>query len=105
MPSIILGKDVSIAGVSGARSLTVNNTAVEADCTRFGDTSRKFRKVMIEQSIEVECVDSPGVSVGATFALTGSQTGNVTYVVTNVTESQPLDDIVTFTVSASRTNQ
>jgi hypothetical protein len=100
--SVQLGKDVTITGISNARTVTVNNSAAEVDVTKLGDTSRKFRKAMIEQTVEVECVDDPGVDVGDTFTLAGSSTGNVVYVVTNVAEADPIDGIKTFTVSASR---
>lgn len=101
--SVQLGKDVTISGVSNARSCTVTNTASDVDVTKFGDTSRKFRKALIEQTIEVECVDTPGVSIGGTFTISGTTTGDATYICTNVGESQPLDGIVTYTVSGSRT--
>jgi hypothetical protein len=100
--SVQLGKDVTITGVSNARTVTVNNSSAEVDVTKFGDSSRKFRKALIEQTVEVECVDDPGVEVGDIFTLTGSNTGNVKYVVTNVAEADPIDGIKTFTVSASR---
>ena len=101
--TITLGKDVVITGVSNARSATVSSSASDVDVTKFGDTSRKFRKALIEQTIELECVDAPGVSVGATFTVGGTSTGNATYICTNVAESQPLDGIITYTVSGSRT--
>jgi Tfp pilus assembly protein PilW len=100
---ITLGKDVTITGVANARSATVTNSASDVDVTKFGDTSRKFRKALIEQTIELECVDAPGVSVGGTFTIAGTQTGNATYICTNVAQTQPLDGIITFTVSGSRT--
>ena len=100
---IKLGKDVTITGVSNARSCTVSHSAGEVDVTKFGDTSRKFRKALIEQTIEVECVDAPGVTLGAAFAITGTATGNATYVCTSIARSEPLDGIVTYTVSGSRT--
>lgn len=102
--AITLGKDVTITGIDNARSVTVNNTANEVDITKFGDSSRKFIKALIEQTCEVECVDAPGVDVGDTFTLSGTDTGDVKYVVTNVSEGQPLDGIITFTVSAARTD-
>lgn len=102
--AITLGKDVSITGVANARTVTVNNSASEVDVTKLGDTSRKFRKAVIEQTVEVECVDDPGVDVGDTFTLAGSDTGNVKYVVTSVAQSEPIDGIITFTVSASRSS-
>lgn len=104
MPTTItLGKDVTVTGVNNARSCTVTNTASEVDVTKFGDTSRKFRKALIEQTVEVECIDSPGVSIGGTFTIGGTATGNATYICTNLSESQPLDGIVTYTVSGTRT--
>jgi hypothetical protein len=101
--TIQLGKDVTITGVTNARSATVTNSASDVDVTKFGDSSRKFRKALIEQTIELECVDAPGVSVGGTFTIAGTQTGNALYVVTNVSQSQPIDGIITYTVSGSRT--
>jgi len=100
--AVTLGKDVVITGLVNARSVTVNNSAAEIDVTKFGDTARKFRKALIEQTIEVECVDDPGVEAGATFTLGGTTTGNVQYIVTSVVRADPVDGIQTFTVSASR---
>lgn len=101
--TITLGKDVTITGVSNARSCTVTNSASDVDVTKFGDSSRKFRKALIEQTIELECVDAPGVSIGGVFTIGGTQTGNATYVCTNIARSEPLDGITTYTVSGSRT--
>ena len=100
---IKLGKEVTITGVSNARSCTVSHSASEVDVTKFGDTSRKFRKALIEQTVELECVDDPGVTAGSTFTLAGTATGNATYVCTSVARSAPLDGIQTYTVSGSRT--
>lgn len=101
--AVTLGKDVTISGIANARSITVNNTANEVDVTKFGDTSRKFRKTLIEQTIEVECVDDPGVAAGGTFTLAGTVTGGtVEFIVTNVAKADPIDGIQTWTVSASR---
>ena len=74
--SIQLGSGITIGGVANARSFTVSNTATEIDITKFGDTERNYRKGIIEQTIEVECVDAPGVTVGGTFTITGTDTGN-----------------------------
>jgi hypothetical protein len=103
--AITLGKNVTITGVSNARTCTVNNSASEIDVTKFGDTARKFRKAIIEQTVELECVDDPGVEKGDQFTLSGTATGNVKYIVTKVVESDPIDGIKTYTVSASRTIQ
>lgn len=103
--AITLGKDVTVSGVSNARTVTVNNSAAEVDVTKLGDSSRKFRKALIEQTVEIECVDAPGVDAGDEFTLSGSSTGAVKYVVTSVAESAPIDGIVTYTVSGSRAIQ
>lgn len=100
--AITLGKDVTITGITHARSVTVNNTANEVDVTKFGDTTRKFIKALAEQTLEVECVDNPNVAPGDTFTLAGTDTGNITYVVTTVSRSEPIDGIITYTVSAQR---
>lgn len=101
--AVTLGKDVTITGLSNVRSITVNNTGNEVDITKFGDTTRKFIKAMVEQTIEVECVDDPGKNVGQTFTLGGTVTGDtVEFVVTNVAKASPIDGIVTYTVSAQR---
>lgn len=106
--AITLGKDVTVTGLTGARTISINNTGNEIDVTTFADGSagfRKFKKALIEQTIEVECVDTPGVNIGASFTLTdtGLATNNgVKYVVTNIARAEPIDGIQTFTVSASR---
>jgi hypothetical protein len=105
--AVTLGKDVTVTGVSNARSCTVSNSATEIDVTSFADGSagfRKYKKALIEQTVELECVDTPGVSIGGTFTLSGTNTGNVVYVVTNIAESDPIDGIKTFTVSGSRSD-
>lgn len=103
--AVTLGKDVTIGGVTGARSVTVNNSAAEIDVTKFGDTARKFRKALVEQTIEIECVDDPGKVAGDEVTITGTQTGNVKYIVTSVAKSDPIDGITTYTISASRAIQ
>jgi len=103
--AITLGKDVTVTTLTGVRSITVNNSAAEVDVTKFGDANRKFKKALIDQTVEVECVDSPGVNIGATFTLTHTNLGTasgVEFVVTNITRSEPIDGIITYTVSATR---
>lgn len=101
--AVTLGKNVTVSGISNARSVTVNNSGNEVEVTKLGDTRRKYVKAMIEQTVEVECVDAPGVANGSTFTLSGTTTGNVKYMVTNVVRNEPIDGIITYTVSASRT--
>lgn len=102
--TVQLGKDVTISGVNNARTATFTNSAPEVEVTKLGDSSRKFRKALIEQTVEVECVDTPGVSLGSSFTISGSNTGNATYVCTNIAEASPIDGIKTITVSGSRTS-
>jgi hypothetical protein len=108
--AVTLGKDVTVSGVSNARSITINNSANEVDCTAFGDGAtgfRKYKKALIEQTCEIECIDDPGVTIGSAFSLGGDNftTGKVKYIVTNIGRSDPIDGIRTFTVSASRAKQ
>jgi predicted secreted protein len=101
--AVQLGKNVSISGVANARSCTITSSANEIDVTKFGDTSRKFQRGLIEQTIEVECVDDPGVTAGTSFTISGTSTGNATFICTAVKINSPLDGIVSYTVSGSRT--
>lgn len=102
--AVTLGKDVTITGITNARSYTVNNSGNEVDVTKFGDTERKFKKTLIEQTCEIECVGDPGVSAGDTFTLGGATTsGSASFVVTSVAEASPIDGVTTWTVSGSRT--
>jgi hypothetical protein len=105
--AITLGKDVTITGVSNARSCTVSSSASEIDVTSFADGAtgfRKYKKALIEQTVELECVDDPGVDIGDAFTLAGTETGNVDYIVTNIAKSDPIDGITTYTVSGSRSD-
>lgn len=101
---VTLGKDLVIGGVSNARSFTVTGTATEVDVTKFGDTSKKFKKPFADVTVEVECVDAPGVSAGGTFSITGTTLGGThTFICTGVSEESPVDGITTYTVSGART--
>ena len=101
--TVALGKDVTITGVANARSCTVSNSANEIDVTKFGDDARKFRKGLIEQTIDIECIDDPGVEAGDTFTIGGTTSGNALFMATSVKKDNPLDGIVTYTVSGTRT--
>lgn len=101
--SILLGKDVTISGVNGARSVTVSSSASEIDTTTLGGlTHRRFSKGLAEQTIEVECIDNPGCAAGDTINIDGTTTGDASYIVTSVAQAEPIDGIVTYTVSATR---
>lgn len=97
-----LGKDVTITGLDNVRSYTFTETANEVDCTSIGDTARKYRKTLVDVTVEAECVDSPGVSVGDEFTFAG-HTGTATFVCTSISKECPIDGIETTTVSGAFT--
>lgn len=98
-----LGKDVTVTGLNNVRSYTFTETANEVDCTALGDTSRKYRKTLIDVTVEAECVGSPGVTAGNTFSFSG-HTGSASFICVSVSEENPIDGIQTFTVSGSLTS-
>ena len=49
----------------------------------------------------VALAGTAAITIGA-FTLSGTDTGDVTYVVTNIAKSEPIDGIITYTVSAQR---
>jgi len=105
--TIKLGKDVSYTGLDNVREATVTTTYGEADVTKKGDTSRKFRKTWAEQTLEATCVDYPGCDAGDSITVSvtsgnGHDLQAIEFLVTNVTQDEPLDEIVTYSVSATR---
>lgn len=107
MATIVLGKDVTITGISNVRTATITTSGSEIDVTKKGDGSRKFRKGWLEQTLEVECVDAPGCDAGDVVTVSsnsgnGHNLSSVKFLVTSVAISEPLDDIVSYTVSATR---
>lgn len=107
MATIVLGKDVTITGISNVRTATVTTTGSEIDVTKKGDSGRKFRKGWLEQTLECECVDAPGCDAGDSVTVSvasgnGHSLSSVKFLVTSVAVNEPLDDIVTYTVSATR---
>lgn len=99
-----LGKDASISGIDNTvvRSVNISSDGQQIDCTKRGDTSRKYKKGLAEQTIEVECVEDPGVSVADVLSVTAGHASG-SFVVKSVKRTEPLDDIVTWTVSLTRT--
>jgi hypothetical protein len=102
--TIVLGKDVTLTGITGARSCTVSSSASEIDTTTLGGlTHRRFSKGLAEQTIEIECIDAPGCDAGATITIGGPETAaGASYIVTSVAQSEPIDGIITYTVSGTR---
>lgn len=105
--TIILGKNCTYTGISNVREATITTTFTEIDKTKQGDTERTIVRGWAEQTLEATCVDSPGVTEGSVVTVTasganGHNLSGVKFLVTNVSQSEPLDDIVTYTVSATR---
>jgi len=105
--TIILGKDVTWTGISHVREASLTTTYTEVDVTKKGDTNRKILKGWAEQTIEATCVDLPGTSAGSVITVStnnanGHNLSSVKFLVTSVSQSDPLDDITTYTVSATR---
>ena len=98
-----LGKDFTITGIDNARSVSSSVSATTIDVTKFGDTEKKFRAGLAEAKIDVECVDDPGCEAGDTVSIVaGGMTDD--FIVISVAKSDPIDGIVTYSVSCSRTS-
>jgi hypothetical protein len=105
--TIVLGKDVSYTGISNVREGTITTTYSEIDKTKKGDAKRTVLKGWATQTLEVTCVDSPGCSAGSVISVStnnanGHNLSAIELLVTSVSQSEPLDDIITYTVSATR---
>ena len=104
MANIVLGKDMGSPGVGvGVRSVSASSEASQIDKTVRGDTSRKYFAGFKSGTVEVECLDEPGVGVGDTVTLTAGHASG-TFKVMSVARNEPLDDVVTYTVTCQRTN-
>ena len=105
--TIVLGKNVTYTGVSNVSDGSITTTFTEIDKTKSGDTERTILRGWAEQTLDLTCIDAPGVSVGSvvTVSATGANGHNlssVKFLVTSVSQSEPLDDKVTFNVSCTR---
>lgn len=107
MPSITpaLGKNATITGITNTtvRSVSITTDGPQIDATKRGDVERKYKSGFKDQTIEVECAEDPGVTVGSTVNITAGHASG-SFKVMTVTRSEPLDDIVTWSVSLKRTN-
>jgi len=110
MAGISLGKDVTVTGISNVTDVTIDELAAEYAVHKRGDTYTKIVKGWIDQTVEVSCNDTPGCVKGGTVTLTHASSGGfpltgVKYLVTKVAKTEPLDGIVTFSVSLTRARQ
>ena len=97
-----LGKDFTVSGIANARSVSSSVSATTIDVTKFGDTQKKFRGGLAEMKIDVECVDDPGCAAGDVVSIVAGGLSD-DFIVISVAESSPVDGIVTYSVSCSRT--
>jgi hypothetical protein len=105
--TITLAKDTTFTGISNVREATITTTYTEIDKTKKGDAKRTVLKGWATQTLEVTCVDSPGCSAGSVITVStnnanGHNLSAIEFLVTSVSQSEPLDDIITYTVSATR---
>ena len=100
-----LGKDATITGITNTkvRSVSITTDGPQIDATKRGDTTRKFKAGFKDQTVEVECLEDPSVAPGDTVSLTAGHASG-SFKVMSVTRNEPLDDVVSYSVSLKRTN-
>lgn len=90
-------------GATGIISVTWTSEAEAIDVTHRGLVSasgisyKASTGGFITRTAQIECLDATAVMTSLASAGTG-------FIVTNVTENQPLDDKVTFTITAKQTS-
>lgn len=113
--AIVLGRNCTVSlngsAVGGVRTVTATETTQEIEVRPFG--SRLVHTYTTGYGVEVQIETIEGAAVdaavsllesGAAVAVTG--TGFSFYgVVTNVTNSQPLDDVCVYTISLRASSQ
>jgi hypothetical protein len=107
MATIVLGKNVTYTGISNVSEGSITTTFTEIDKTKAGDTERTILRGWAEQTLEVTCIDSPGVNEGSVVTVTasganGHNLSSIKFLVTSVSTSEPLDDKITYSVSCTR---
>ena len=111
--AITLGKDCTISvdgNLVGVRNVTISQSARTIDIERFGSRYVEVYNTGYDASVSIELNDN--TSLGALFAscqngaevtVSGGAGGwSFPAVVTGISESDPIDGIRTYTVSASR---
>jgi hypothetical protein len=104
--AVTLGKDCTITGIGNntqVRSVSVSMSAKEVESHPFGQRGVYSRCIGHTTTVDIEFVDDP--SVWSTLAngslVTISASGaSGSFVVTNITRNEPLDDVVTVNVTA-----
>lgn len=105
--TIVLGKNVTYTGISNVSDGSITTTFTEIDKTKAGDTERTIIRGWAEQTLEVTCIDSPGVNEGSVVTVSasganGHNLSSIKFLVTSVSTSEPLDDKITYSVSCTR---
>jgi len=105
--TIVLGKNVTYSGITNVIEGSITTTFTEIDKTKAGDTERTFLRGWAEQTLDVTCVDVPGVTEGSVVTVTasganGHNLSSIKFLVTNVSQDEPLDDKITYSVSCTR---
>ena len=100
-----LGKNATISGITNTvvRSVSITTDGPQIDATKRGDAVRKYKAGFKDQTVEVECVEDPSVTVGSTITLSAGHASG-SFKVMSVVRNEPLDDIITYNVSLKRTN-
>ena len=105
--TIVLGKNVTYTGICNVSEGSITTTFTEIDKTKAGDTERTILRGWAEQTLEVTCIDSPGVNEGSVVTVSasganGHNLSSIKFLVTSVSTSEPLDDKITYSVSCTR---
>jgi hypothetical protein len=96
--AVVLGRSQSspLTGLAndGIRNVTVTEEAESVDITcrqNAADGFRAFETTFVNRTYEIETLDLGGLAVGSVVG--------TNYEVTNIQESQPLDDVVSYTIT------
>lgn len=105
--TIVLGKNVTYSGISNVIEGSITTTFTEIDKTKAGDTERTFIRGWAEQTLDLTCNDVPGVNEGGVVTVTASGANGhnlsaIKFLVTSVSQTEPLDDKITHSVSCTR---
>ena len=105
--TIVLGKNVTYTGISNVVEGSVTTTFTEIATSKSGDSETTIKKGWAEVTSELTCNDSPGVEAGSVVIYSQSGTNGhnisaVKFLVTSVSQSEPLDEIITYNVQLSR---
>ncbi len=100
-----LGKNAVLTGITNTkvRSVSITTDGPQIDATKRGDTQRKYKAGFKDQTVEVETLEDPSVSVGDTVTVSAGHASG-SFKVMSIVRNEPLDDVVSWNVSLKRTN-